>query len=335
MKRISLFSALLILLMFLASCNAVSRTDPEKGNTDNAVSLEEGGFDIGEKDVSTNMNKRIIDFTINDIILLEELKTAEGTIAAEYVFPETEHLDAPETRILSISSEARTLRYLDYEVYSDYYDGSPIDEYIDPLTDKVYLFTNKTGKYVGYNTVRMSPSSTVVKYRTYDDFLGAALSAASEFADLSKWDYDVEVERSGPYDCTELRREYCFTFVRQFSGILTTERVVCIVRGDGDISCFTNNIGMFDDVQPIDFDLFKLQLLAQEKLKPLFDYINSNPVFNVINIGFRDDMSTLYINEKGELEFHFGIEFNTEYFKDPGEEPILLYDIKRMYIVLD
>ncbi|CDD03899.1 unknown [Ruminococcus sp. CAG:382] len=47
MKRISLFSALLILLMFLASCNAVSRTDPEKGNTDNAVSLEEGGFDIG------------------------------------------------------------------------------------------------------------------------------------------------------------------------------------------------------------------------------------------------------------------------------------------------
>lgn len=97
MKRISLFSALLILLMFLASCNAVSRTDPEKGNTD-AISLEEGGFDIGEKDVSTNMNKRIIDFTINDIILLEELKTAEGTIAAEYVFPETEHLDAPETR---------------------------------------------------------------------------------------------------------------------------------------------------------------------------------------------------------------------------------------------
>ena len=42
-----------------------------------------------------------------------------------------------------------------------------------------------------------------------------------------------------------------------------------------------------------------------------------------------------FINEKGELEFHFGIEFNTEYFKDPGEEPILLYDIKRMYIVLD
>ena len=334
MKRISLFSALLILLMFLASCNAVSRTDPEKGNTD-AVSLEEGGFDIGEKDVSTTMNKRIIDFTINDIILLEELKTAEGTIAAEYVFPETEHLDAPETRTLSTASGSRTLNYIDYTNFGRYYNKSLTDEYIDPLTQKVYFFSNTTGKYMGYDTSRMTASSTVVKYRTYDDFLGAALTAASEFADLSKWDYDVEVERSGPDDCTELRREYCFTFVRQFSGILTTERVVCIVRGDGDVSCFTNNIGMFDDVQPIDFDLFKLQLLAQEKLKPLFDYINSNPVFNVINIGFRDDMSTLYMNEKGELEFHFGIEFNTEYFKDPGEEPILLYDIKRMYIVLD
>lgn len=126
MKRISLFSALLLLLMFLASCNAVSRTDPEKGNTD-AVSLEEGGFDIGEKDVSTNMNKRIIDFTINDIILLEELKTAEGTIAAEYVFPETEHLDAPETRALSTASGARSLNYIGYTNFGRYYNKSLTD----------------------------------------------------------------------------------------------------------------------------------------------------------------------------------------------------------------
>lgn len=126
MKRISLFSALLLLLMFLASCNAVSRTDPEKGNSD-AVSLEEGGFDIGEKDVSTNMNKRIIDFTINDIILLEELKTAEGTIAAEYVFPETEHLDAPETRALSTASGARSLNYIGYTNFGRYYNKSLTD----------------------------------------------------------------------------------------------------------------------------------------------------------------------------------------------------------------
>lgn len=322
--------------MFLASCNAVSRTDPEKGNTD-AVSLEEGGFDIGEKDVSTTMNKRIIDFTINDIILLEELKTAEGTIAAEYVFPEIEHLDAPETRALSTASGARSLNYIGYTNFGRYFNKSLTDEYIDPLTQKVYFFSNTTGKYMGYDTSRMTASSTVVKNRTYDDFLGAASSAASEFADLSKWDYDVIVKGTGVgYDGNDpLKRTIVFQFIRRFCNINTEEYISCIVRGDGDISCFTNNIGMFDDVQPIDFDLFKLQLLAQEKLKPLFDRINSNPVFNVINIGFRDDMSTLYINEKGELEFHFGIEFNTEYFKDPGEEPILLYDIKRMYIVLD
>ena len=112
--------------MFLASCNAVSRTDPEKGNTD-AISLEEGGFDIGEKDVSTTMNKRIIDFTINDIILLEELKTAEGTIAAEYVFPETEHLDAPETRALSTASGARSLNYIGYTNFGRYFNKSLTD----------------------------------------------------------------------------------------------------------------------------------------------------------------------------------------------------------------
>ncbi len=112
--------------MFLASCNAVSRTDPEKGNTD-AVSLEEGGFDIGEKDVSTTMNKRIIDFTINDIILLEELKTAEGTIAAEYVFPEIEHLDAPETRALSTASGAQSLNYIGYTNFGRYYNKSLTD----------------------------------------------------------------------------------------------------------------------------------------------------------------------------------------------------------------
>ena len=91
-----------------------------------------------------------------------------------------------------------------------------------------------------------------------------------------------------------LKRTIVFQFIRRFCNINTKEYIPCIVRGDGDISCFTNNIGMFDDVQPIDFDLFKLQLLAQEKLKPLFDRINSNPIFNVINVGFRDDMSTLY-----------------------------------------
>lgn len=112
--------------MFLASCNAVSRTDPEKGNTD-AVSLEEGGFDIGEKDVSTNMNKRIIDFTINDIILLEELKTAEGTIAAEYVYPETEHLDAPETRTLSTASGAQSLNYIGYTNFGRHFNKSLTD----------------------------------------------------------------------------------------------------------------------------------------------------------------------------------------------------------------
>ena len=103
MKRISLFSALLILLMFLASCNAVSRTDPEKGNTD-AVSLEEGGFDIGEKDVSTTMNKRIIDFTIDDIKFFDGLEVNSINIPADFVRVEKEHTEVPETRVLTIDS---------------------------------------------------------------------------------------------------------------------------------------------------------------------------------------------------------------------------------------
>lgn len=72
-------------------------------------------------------SERIIDFTINDIILLEELKTAEGTIAAEYVFPETEHLDAPETRALSTASGAQSLNYIGYTNFGRYYNKSLTD----------------------------------------------------------------------------------------------------------------------------------------------------------------------------------------------------------------
>ena len=72
-------------------------------------------------------SERIIDYTINDIILLEELKTAEGTIAAEYVFPEIEHLDAPETRALSTASGARSLNYIGYTNFGRYYNKSLTD----------------------------------------------------------------------------------------------------------------------------------------------------------------------------------------------------------------
>ena len=139
MKRISLFSALLILLMFLASCNAVSRTDPEKGNTDNAVSLEEGGFDIGEKDVSTTMNKRIIDFTIDDIKFFDGLEVNSINIPADFVRVEKEHTEVPETRVLTIDSTDIRLEYRRCSQWGFAADEFFVDEYLDPNTKKSYF----------------------------------------------------------------------------------------------------------------------------------------------------------------------------------------------------
>ena len=339
MKRISLFSALLILLMFLASCNAVSRTDPEKGNTDNAVSLEEGGFDIGEKDVSTTMNKRIIDFTIDDIKFFDGLEVNSINIPADFVRVEKEHTEVPETRVLTIDSTDIRLEYRRCSQWGFAADEFFVDEDLDPNTKKSYFFSNETGELTGYDFAFVEGFSDVVKYRTYDEFLGAALTVASKFADLSKWDYDIDLHNMSPttieQELLEVSKYYCFNFVRKFSGLNTVEYLSCFIRGDGQVGCYFGNIGMFDDVQPIDLDLYKLQSLSEEKLSAVFDSINSQPGYTVKDIRLNLDWSRYFVNKQGDLEFHYTLEFDIEYFPEDAPEALSFYQQVNMYIVLD
>ena len=48
-------------------------------------------------------------------------------MAAEDVFPEIEHLDAPETRALSTASGARSLNYIGYTNFGRYFNKSLTD----------------------------------------------------------------------------------------------------------------------------------------------------------------------------------------------------------------
>lgn len=344
MKRIALFSVLVVLLTALASCNAVSPSGSEEkavseDTGSHAVSLEDGGFDIGEKDVSTNMNKRVIDFTIDDIKLFDGLQVNSIDIPADFVKVEKEHTEVPETRVLSIDSTDIRLEYRRCSPWGFAADEFFVDEYLDPNTKKSYFFSNETGELVGYDFAFVEGYSDVVRYRTYDEFLGAALTVASQFADLSKWDYDIDLHNMSPttieQELLEKSKYYCFNLVRRFNGSNTVEYLSCFIRGDGQVGCYFGNIGMFDNVQPIDFDLYKLQRLSEEKLGPVIDSINSQPGCTVKNVRRNADWSRYFVNRQGELEFHYTMEFDIDYFPEGAPELLTFYYCTRMYIVLD